>query len=469
DRHAIENVERWYDYWRERPGTGARVNGGGVNIVFSDSNTHHRGAENYRRSGEVDAMRIPKDGFFAHQVMWDGWVNAERPRAHIIGHWNYAPDPRSSPLAKGGQRGIKKPVYVISSADKVELFVNGQSKGFGKQEYRFLFTFPDIQWQPGTIRAVGYDAAGKQLCEDTKKTAGEPAAIRLTPRTGPQGLQADGADLAMVDVEVIDAQGNRCPTALNLITFALSGPAEWRGGIGQGPDNYILSKSLPVECGINRVIVRSRPQAGTISLTATAEGLKPATIEITSKPMTVTDGVATALPDSGLPSYLERGPTPPGASFQMLRNPVRIVSAKAGANSDKAGQSFDDNEETSWSNDDNRASGWIQYELAQPANVSELTLKMGRWRERSYPIRITVDGKEVFNGTTPQSLGYVTIPVKPTTGKSVGIELIGSAVSRDAFGNITELENQANAATTGGSAAKGNLSILEVEIYEPVR
>src|SRR5579872_2002292 len=91
DSHAIEDVERWYDYWRERPGTGERVSAGGVNIIFSESNTHYRGAENYRRSGEVDALRIPKDGFYAHQVMWDGWVDVERPRIHIIGHWNYAP------------------------------------------------------------------------------------------------------------------------------------------------------------------------------------------------------------------------------------------------------------------------------------------------------------------------------------------------------------------------------------------
>ena len=55
DSHAIEDVVRWYDYWRERPGTGTRVSSGGVNIIFSDSNTHFRGAENYRRSGEVDA------------------------------------------------------------------------------------------------------------------------------------------------------------------------------------------------------------------------------------------------------------------------------------------------------------------------------------------------------------------------------------------------------------------------------
>jgi hypothetical protein len=453
DQHAIEDVVRWYDYWIERPGTGARVNAGGVNIVFSDTNTHHRGESNYRTSGEVDAMRIPKDGFYAHQVMWDGWVNVERPRAFIIGHWNYAPK-------------VKKPVYVVSSADKVELFVNGQSKGFGNQEHRFLFTFPDVQWQAGTIRAVGYDAAGKLICDDTKKTAGEPVELRLTPRTGPNGLSADGADIALVDVEVVDAAGNRCPTALNLIHFALTGPAQWRGGIAQGPDNYILSKSLPVECGINRVAIRSLPQSGKISLTAKADGLKSSTVEITSKPVAVVDGISTVLPDANLPAYLERGPTPASESFQMIRNPLHILKVKAGANADKAVQSFDDNEETAWSNGDNRAEAWIQYELAQPASIGELTLKMGGWREKSYPVRITVDGKEVYNGSTPTSLGYVKIAVKPTTGKKVGIELNGAVVNRDAFGDITEVENQANAATTGGaSKAKGNLTIVEAEIY----
>ncbi|WP_410522703.1 hypothetical protein [Phocaeicola dorei] len=34
---------------------------------------------NYRRSGVTDAMRIPKDPFYAHQVMWDGWVDIENP------------------------------------------------------------------------------------------------------------------------------------------------------------------------------------------------------------------------------------------------------------------------------------------------------------------------------------------------------------------------------------------------------
>jgi hypothetical protein len=79
-----------------------------------------------------------------------------------------------------------------------------------------------------------------------------------------------------------------------------------------------------------------------------------------------------------------------------------------------------------------------------------------------------VDGKEVFRGETSQSLGYVNIPVKPTRGKSVSIELIGSTVNRDAFGQIVEVENQANTATVGGAnKAQGNLTIIEAEIFAP--
>ena len=86
------------------PGTGRRVSSGGVNIIWSDSNTHYRGDNNYRRSGEVDAVRIPKEGFYAHQVMWNGWVDVERPATHIIGHWNYA-------------AGTTKDLSVLSTGD----------------------------------------------------------------------------------------------------------------------------------------------------------------------------------------------------------------------------------------------------------------------------------------------------------------------------------------------------------------
>ena len=453
DTFAVEEVARWVDFWRERPGTGTRVSSGGVKILFSDSNTHARGAQTYRTSGAVDPLRLPKDAFYVQQVMWDGWVNVERARAYIVGHWNY-------------EAGVSKPIHVVASTDKVELFVNHQSKGFGEQSSRFLYTWKDVRFQAGEIRAVGYDAAGRKVCENVKMTAGKPAAVRLTPRTGPHGLQADGADLALVDVEIVDAQGHRCPTALNLVKFNLQGPAEWRGGIAQGPDNCILASLLPMECGINRVILRSSPQAGTIVLSASSQDLKSASIQLRSTAAPGAEGVSKVLPDAGLRARLDRGPTPAGDSVVATRKAVQIVSATAGANTGQAGQAFDDNEATGWKNDGKRATGWIEMKLERPATVSEVELKLGGWRSKSYPLRISVDGKQVYSGKTPKSLGYVTLPVRPTRGTNLRIELMGAVDESDGFGMVEITGKKLQ--DTADHGARGTLEIIEVEVYEPL-
>jgi hypothetical protein len=452
DSHAIEDVVRWFDYWEARPGTGRRVSAGGVNIIFSDSNTHHRGAENYRRSGEVDALRIPKDAYYANQVMWDGWVDVEKPRTHINGHWNYA-------------KGTKKNVYVVSAAEKVELFVNGVSKGFGERGSHFLFTFKDIQWEPGEIKAVGYDQSGKAITQDTKKTAGEPAAIRLTPHTAPDGLKADGSDISIIDVEVVDKDGMRCPTALNIINFTLSGEAEWRGGIAQGPDNYILAKSLPVEGGVNRILIRSTTKSGKITLKADSEGLRSAMTEMNSIPFPTSGGLSSRIPADELPVTLDRGPTPSGESFKVTRRNIEVTHVTAGSNADKAGNSVDDDETTDWTSNGTLAGSWIEYELAASSTIDQVVLKLVGWRTQSYPIKISVDGRVVFTGTTPRSLGYVTISFPPVIGKSVRIELTGDASNRDAFGNIVEIGGTPDPRSSAAKGGKSTLGIVEAEFY----
>lgn len=453
DSHAIEDVVRWFDYWEARPGTGKRVSSGGVNIIFSDTNTHHRGAENYRRSGEVDAMRIPKDGYFAHQVMWDGWVDVEHPRTHIIGHWNYKP-------------GVKKNVYVVSSADSVELFLNGKSQGIGEQSSRFLFTFKNIEWQPGEIKAIGYSTDGKSITQDSIKTAGEPAQITLTPRPGPNGLIADGSDVAFFDVAVVDKDGNRCPTALNMIRFDLNGPAEWRGGIAQGPDNYILAKTLPVEGGVNRVMIRSTTTAGKITLSAHSDGLGGSMAIIDSKSAVSVNGLSTSFLADGLPVNLERGPTPRGESFHETRRSLEAINVTAGANVDKARNTIDDNELSDWSSDGKPENAWIRYELAQPQVIDQVVLKLIGWRTQTYPLKVSVDDRVVYTGTTSRSLGYVTINFLPTKGKSIKIELAGEATNRDALGNIVEITGAADPNSAANRGGKTKLGIVEAEFYQ---
>ena len=78
-----------------------------------------------------------------------------------------------------------------------------------------------------------------------------PAALKLTAITAPQGMRADGADLALVQVEVVDAQGRRNPVALDTVTFDLQGPAAELDD--RWTDGYLFSLSGPIYAGTNEI------------------------------------------------------------------------------------------------------------------------------------------------------------------------------------------------------------------------
>jgi hypothetical protein len=482
DSHAIEDVVRWNEYYRVRPGTGARVSSGGVNIIWADSNTHYRGDNNYRRSGEVDAVRIPKEGFFAHKVMWNDWVDSVTPATYIIGHWNYA-------------AGVTKDINVVSNGEAVELFVNGKSLGKGERSNGFLFTWKNVAFAPGAVRAVATHAGGK-TSEYTVETAGAPVAIKLVPHTSPRGFVQDGADIALVDVEVVDAKGRRVPVDNSMIHFTLDGPAQWLGGIAQGDssgrprraepvpghdprwpgtardeDNMILSKNLPVENGVNRVLLRAGASAGAVRLRAAGEGLKDATITIPAvAPPKVTGGLSSDFAENHQPGTLTRGPTPAAPTYHVTRTTHVPVRATTASNQASVNASIDDNELTLWKSDGKPASAWVEYEFAQPSTFSAIDLKLAGWNSRSYPLRITVDGKMVWQGGTERQLGYEQISFPAATGKTVRITQVGPTANRDAFRNIVEVDATLKAGDTGADQVKEGweLGITEVDFHGPV-
>ena len=444
DEFAVEMVRRWYDYWRERPGTGTRVSSGGVKIVFSDTNTHHRGEKHYRTSGVVDAMRIPKDAFFAHQVMWNGWVEPEEAKTYIVGHWNYPAH-------------TVKPVYVVSTADSVELFINGKSLGKGKQSYRYLFSFDNVGFEPGMLEAVGSDGSRYQL-----ETVGEPYQLKLSTIANPLGIKADGADMVLVQVEVVDKQGRRCPLDNRMIHFSLWGEARWIGGIETD------AMSIPVECGVNRVLLRTTTNAGSINLSAYADGVKPAYVSLNSKK---TDFVKS----EKLSSQLDRGETPITPSYKELARGIEIVSAKAGYDSEHAIRSYDDNELSEWKNDGRLSTAWINYQLARKAVVDDICLKLTGWRLRSYPIEVYAGKQLIWSGETERSLGYIHLtPTKRVKTNEITIRLKGAGKDKDAFGGITELaqpvagELDLFKARNGGET-KSELRIVEIEFIEHIK
>ena len=431
DELAITMIARWYDYWRERPGTGNRVSSGGTKIIFSDTNTHYRGAENYRRSGVTDAMRIEKDAFYAHQVMWDGWVDTEKDQTYIIGHWNYP-------------ENTVKPVQVVSTGEEVELFLNGNSLGKGKRQYNFLFTFDNVAFKPGKLEAVSYNKAGKEISRYALNTAGEPASLKLTAIQNPEGFHADGADMALIQVEVVDKDGKRCPLDNRTVQFTLNGHAEWRGGIAQGENNHILDTNLPVECGINRALIRSTTTAGKVTLTAQAKGLPSASLTLETVPVKVTGGLSSYLPQSTLKGRLDRGETPSTPSYKDSKKGVRIVSAKAGSNNNDAEKSYDDIELTEWKNDGKLSTAWITYTLERDAEIDDICIKLQGWRSRSYPLEVYAGNTLIWSGNTDKSLGYIHLNIeKPVRANTITIRLKGNTSDKDAFGQIIEVEAKA--------------------------
>ena len=472
DQFAIEMVRRWYDYWQERPGTGTRVSSGGVKIVFSDTNTHHRGESNFRMSGVTDAMRIPKDAFYAHQVMWSGWVEPEEARTYIVGHWNYP-------------KGTIKTVYIVSTADEVELFLNGCSLGLGKQSYRYLFTFDDVPFEPGTLEAVASDGSRYQL-----ETIGEPYQLKLTAIENPEGTKADGADMVLFEVEVLDKEGRRCPLDDRMIHFNVWGEAHWIGGIGTRDnkamqqadtksreglldaaatknvsDNYVGAYSLPVECGVARVLVRTTPNAGDIHLSAYAEGVKPAYMEVKSEEV----NSEKYQPQLTLKGHLDRGETPLTASYTEQAYGIDIISAKAGYDSDHASRSYDDNELSEWKNDGRLSTAWITYRLAKKSIVDDICLKLTGWRVRSYPLEIYAGKTLIWSGETERSLGYIHLkPTKRVKTDEITIRLKGAGKDKDAFGGIVEVAEPAAGEldlfkARNGADTNNELRIVEIE------
>ena len=267
---------------------GAANHCGGANWIFSDSTSGGRdAAEVARASGEVDGVRLPKEAYYVCRAMF-----RRDPQVHIIGHWNYP-------------AGTKKTVFVASNCGEVELFVNGQSLGRGKNSDRYLFTFENVEWQAGEIKAVAY-RNGQAIISERKHTTGSPVALKLTPVFGPTGWQADGSDVALLDVEAVDATGERCPTFQQRVDFDLSGSGVWRGGYNSGKADSINQPFLDLECGINRVAVRSTLAAGTVKLTAHTAGLPPATVAITSKNVALENGGAVQSPPVPPPPALTK-------------------------------------------------------------------------------------------------------------------------------------------------------------------
>ncbi|MDE6136791.1 MAG: DUF4982 domain-containing protein [Muribaculaceae bacterium] len=215
--------------------------------------------------GIVDLAGFPKDIYYMYKGEW----RPDQTVLHLFPHWNWEP----------GQTVDVWAYY--NNADEVELLLNGRSLGSrsrGKDDFHVSWEVP---FEPGIITAISRKD-GREVARDERRTAGAPAAIRLTPdRTS---ISADGYDLSYVTVDVIDADGNLCPWADNEIAFEVEGSA-FNAGVDNGSpislERFKDSKRKAFY-GKALVILQNNGSEGPATLRATAAGLAPAEITIQS-------------------------------------------------------------------------------------------------------------------------------------------------------------------------------------------
>ena len=219
--------------------------------------------------GIVDLAGFPKDRYWLYQARW----RPDLPMAHILPHWNWP-----------GREGKTTPVFVYTSGDEAELFLNGQSQGRrqkGKLEYRLRWN--EVKYQPGELKVVAYKN-GKEWATETIKTTGAPTKLALTPDRAE--IKADGEDLSFITLRIADQDGLTVPRSNPLVKFSVEGPGEIVATDNgdatsfesfQSPDRHAFN-------GLALVIVRAKKGAGgTITVKAASDGLAGAAARLQAK------------------------------------------------------------------------------------------------------------------------------------------------------------------------------------------
>ena len=211
--------------------------------------------------GIMDMCGFPKNIYYYYQSWW-----TDKDVLHISPHWNHRNE--------WGKPAKEIDVWVNSNADNVELFLNGKS--LGKKD---LPRNSHLQWkvkfEPGKLEAVAYKK-GKKLSSKIE-TTGAPAEVVLTPYK--TTMLADGKDVTVMNVSIIDREGREVPDASNMVRFAIGGPGKIIG-VGNGdPSSHEPDKCMEGAWqrsafnGKCQVIVQSTGEPGIIKFEASSPGL----------------------------------------------------------------------------------------------------------------------------------------------------------------------------------------------------
>ena len=251
--------------------------------------------------GQIDTAGFPKDTYYLYKSEWAG-KNTE-PFVHLLPYWDW-------------NEGQLIDVKAYTNADRVELFVNGKSAGLQEIDHekgKAPFAHWQVEYHKGEIRALAYDADGKVLAEDVKKSFEDPSQIVLQAEQDyndsglPRSARNDEA-IHFIQIMLADKNGTLVENAHNYITVSVSGGAQLLGmdnGDSTDYDEYVCADGHTHTRKLfsNRLIAIVKEKAGadgdrSFVLTAASQGLPNVFIKYDGKEWSRVDADASVLPQN---------------------------------------------------------------------------------------------------------------------------------------------------------------------------
>lgn len=205
-------------------------------------------------SGVIDLAGFPKDHYYLYQSQW----NEVLDMVHILPHWTH---PRMA-------AGTEIPVWVYTTGDSAELFLNGKSlgkkdKGTRWDEMQCEWLVP---WTPGTIEAVAY-RNGTEIARQKVCTAGAPYSLTVTADS--DSMRPDGQDYTVLTVSQSDIHGEFYPYGENRVYFKTFGDVTIRSAENGNPTDTETNYGVSSKCtffGLLRLFVQSGYEDGDKSI-----------------------------------------------------------------------------------------------------------------------------------------------------------------------------------------------------------
>ena len=278
--------------------------------------------------GQVDTAGFPKDAYYIWQA---AWIDPKtHPMIHIFPYWDHNP-------------GQQVDVRVASNAAAVELFLNGKSLGRQNLTHapgsgsRIIADY-QVVYEPGILKAVGYDENGECIVQEEKHSFGEAASLHL--KADRKAAVCGSGELIFVTVSAVDRDGNPVENAACRIDVSVDGCGLLTGLDNGDSTDYDSLKgcSKRLFSGKLLAIIAPSEEPGEIVITARSKGLKEAVLICRAEPGTSADEACGMTATSGFTAMYEKDamhptvPIYPGErQFRAQPNQEReIINGKAG-------------------------------------------------------------------------------------------------------------------------------------------